>query len=442
MSTEPRLVPFRRALIAACCIAALAAVLATGGGSAQAVTAIGPDVTVFAFTDVNSYGSADGFASFSVGTRSCNRGDAPLNWCDQGSGCAPGATDEDHPVIAQNLYRLKAGRFQQIGMSWLKHGFLSTNSTTSGCSGATGQSCTNPPAGGNQLGVGCTDPYGAGLNGSRPLGRRSEVDATTGVFPFPPGGGGASSTVYDQRVKVATTDLDAAQNSGALYWAEGHYIASDDASAGNSLNNASYRQVTVGEAPNYALTMIGGFVEKQPAIFAWPAQDPTVSLVTVDVPGSIVERFHVARKVTALIGGTWHYEYVVHNLNSDRAARSLEIDFPQGTQFFNIGFKDIEHHSGEPYSTTDWQFTWSNTALTWTTESFATNQNANALRWSTMYNFWFDSDQPPSAGINHTIGLFKPGTPDSVEFKMFDLFKDGFESGDTSEWSAAEGSAP
>ncbi len=111
--------------------------------------------------------------------------------------------------IAQNLYRLKNGRFDQIGLSWLKHGFTSTNSSTAGCSGATGQSCTSPPAGGNQLGIGCTDPYVSSLNGSRPLGTPSEVNGTTGVFPFPYTQV-ASSTVYDERVKVATADVDAA----------------------------------------------------------------------------------------------------------------------------------------------------------------------------------------------------------------------------------------
>ena len=183
--TGLRLVLNRRVLIAACCIAGLGAFLGAGSDSAQAAGASGPDVTVFAFTDIGSYGASGGFAGYALGTTSCNRGDAPLNWCDQGSGCAAGAGPKDHPVIAQNLYRLKSGRFEQIGMSWLKHGFTSLNQSSAGCTGSAGQSCQSPPAGGNQLGVGCTDPYTASLNGSRPLGRRSEVNATTGVFPFP-----------------------------------------------------------------------------------------------------------------------------------------------------------------------------------------------------------------------------------------------------------------
>jgi hypothetical protein len=437
MTLGLRLVSNRRAVIAACCIAALAALFAGGGSVAQTEAGVGPDVTVFAFTDIGNYGSANGFVGYSVGTRSCNRGDVPLNWCDQSSGCAAGAGTEDHPVIAQNLYRLKNGRFQQIGMSWLKHGFLSTNSFTAGCAGAAGQSCQSPPAGSNQLGIGCTDPYGASLNGGRPLGRRSEVDGTTGVFPFPPGGGGASSTVYDQRIKVPTAEVDSTLNPGALFWVEAQYIASDDASSGNSLNNASYRRVTVGTSPNYTLSMTGSFFEKQAAIFAWLAQDPSVALVNVDVPGSIVQRFHVGRKVTDLGGGLWHYEFAIHNQNSDRSARSFSVQFPATANFTNVGFKDIEHHSGEPYAVDDWVVSSSGGLISWSTDTFATNANANALRFATMFNFWFDSDQPPTSEVLHTIGLFKPGTPSSVEFTISDeLFADGFETGNTSHWNS------
>jgi hypothetical protein len=439
MTTGLRFVPTRRPLLAACCIAGLAALLASGSDSAQAAPpTIGPDVTVFAFTDIGNFGSSGGFVGYSVGTRSCNRGDTPLNWCDQGSGCAAGAGPEDHPVIAQNLYRLKSGRFEQIGMSWLKHGFLSTNSTTAGCAGFSGQSCQGPPAGSNQLGVGCTDPYQASLNGGRPLGRRSEVDATTGVFPMPPLSPAGPYAVYDQRLKVAATDVNPANNAGALYWVEGHYIASDDASSGNSLNNASYRQVTVGSSPTFGLSMTGTFFEQKPAIFAWPAQDSTVILVPVDVPGSIAQRFYLARKVTDLGGGLWHYEFALHNLNSDRSARTFSVQFPVTANFTNIGFKDVEHHSGEPYALNDWLPSTAGGLLSWSTDTFATDPNANALRFSTMFNFWFDADQPPTTDLIYTIDLFKPGTPASLQFQITDeLFVNSFEAGSIGGWSSA-----
>ena len=409
---------------------------ARGAAPASPNAGVGPDVTVFAFTDIGNYGSSGGYAAYSVGTRSCNRGDAPLNWCDQASGCAAGAGPEDHPVIAQNLYRLKDGRLEQVGMSWLKHGFTSTNSTTAGCTSASGGSCVSPPAGGNQLGIGCTDPYGSSLNGSRPLGRRSEVNVTTGVFAWPYSSPGGPYQVYDQRLKVATTDLDAALNPGATYYAEAQYIAGDDALQGNAANNASYRRVTVGAATTYALTMTGTFFEKQPAINAWRAADGTVAILDVDVPGTPVERFQVARKVTDLGGNLWHYEYAVRNHNSDRNARALLVDFPAATNFSAIGFEDVESHSGEPYATTDWSVATTATQISWYTDKFADNPNANALRFATMFNFWFDADTPPGDNITNTLELFKPGTPESVTFNRFnELFISGFESGATADWS-------
>ena len=136
MKIKPRFVSNRRAWIAVCCLAALPVLIAIASGSTEA--AVGPDVVVFSLSGVGNYGVSGGFAAYSVGTTSCNRGDTPLNWCDQGSGCAPGAGPEDHPTIAQNLYRFKSGRFEQIGMSWLKHGFASLNGLDALCAGAAG----------------------------------------------------------------------------------------------------------------------------------------------------------------------------------------------------------------------------------------------------------------------------------------------------------------
>ena len=48
------------------------------------------------------------------------------------------------------------------------------------------------------------------------------------------------------------------------------------------------------------------------------------------------------------------------------------------------------------------------------TETHATNADANALRWGTLYNFRFDANAAPVAGTV-TLGLFKPGTPTSMQ---------------------------
>ena len=394
-------------------------------GAANAAPA-GPDVTVFALPNITNYGSAGGIRGYSVGTTSCNVGDAPLNWCNAAGGCGLGTTSRDHPVIAQNMYRLKDGRFDQIGAGWLKHGFLSLNQSAGGC--GTG-SCASPPLGGQQLGVGCTDPYGSGLNGSWPLGRKSEVNATTGAFPFPFTQGGDQSQPWNQRVAVAESDLAAANNPGARYFVEGHYVAPDDAASGNGTNNASYREVTV-SATGFNLNLLGNTIREKAAIEAWPTIDNAVELLNVDVPSAPAQRFHVARKVTQTAPGLWHYEYAIHNMNSDRAADQLEIRFAGQTIFSGVGFKDVDAHSNEPYDTTDWASATSANAVRWTTQPFpASPANANALRWATLYNFWFDSNRPPTEISTHELRLFKAGSPTSVSFldNLSFVFSDGFE---------------
>ena len=426
------------------CLAAGAPAMAAAATNEPEVQAAGPDVTVFDLMDINNYGTSGGVRGYSIGTRSCNIGTQPLNWCDNGGGCGSGTTNRDHPVIAQNVYRLKDGRFQQIGASWLKHGFLSTNSNSSGC--GTGGGCVQPPLGQNQLGVGCTDPYEASLNGSRPLGRRSEVNPATGAFPFPPGGGGSTAAVWNQRAAVAETDLNPTLNTGATYYVEGHYIAPDDAAAGNGLNNAAYRRVTIGNAPSFNMTFAAATVREKSAIEVWPTVDPTVEMINVDVPTAPIERYHVARKVTDLGGGNWHYEYAVHNMNSKRAASSLAVTFGQATVFTNVGFADVNAHSNEPYDTTDWSSSTTGTTLTWATPFFTPAENANALRWATMYNFWFDANRPPEEIAEHVLGLFEAGLPASMTFwetkQETPLFKDGFETGDASQWSVQTAVGP
>ena len=49
-------------------------------------------------------------------------------------------------------------------------------------------------------------------------------------------------------------------------------------------------------------------------------------------------------------------------------------------------------------------------SITWSTETFAQNQNANAIRFGTLYNFRFDADQAPNP-TNATVGYFKTGGP-------------------------------
>lgn len=364
---------------------------------AVAATA-GPDVIVGDLYSPLSFGSVSGISAFSVGTISCNVGDTNLSWV---------SSTNQHPVIAQNMFRLKDGRFEQIGQSWLKHGFFAlTGSLCDTCS---------PPGTGSLLGVGCSDPYSASLNGSQSnLGPKSEVNASTGFFSYPPSNPSFPATI-GRRLQVHNSDLDPILNPGASFYIEGQYVTPDDAAAGNQMNNASYRPITVsGGGASFSIATSGTTLRESPAITAWAAVDPTVLLSEVLVPdeGGLI---HVASNATNLGTGSWHYEYAIQNLNSHRSAQSFSVPIDADMTISNIGFHDVDYHSGEPYSGTDWAATVSENTITWSTDDFATDSNANALRWGTLYNFRFDANRAPVNTGDVTIGYFRPGTLSSSQ---------------------------
>ena len=76
---------------------------------------IGPDVIVGDMPNTANWGTSGGFRSYSVATTSCNIGDETLEWI---------SNNNRHPVISQNLFRVSNGRIEQLGQSWLKHGFF------------------------------------------------------------------------------------------------------------------------------------------------------------------------------------------------------------------------------------------------------------------------------------------------------------------------------
>jgi hypothetical protein len=345
--------------------------------------------------DLNNWGSQGGITAFSMGTMSCNVGSCWLNWF-QGTA--------EHPVIGQNMFRLKDGRFEQIGQSWLKHGFQALAQNLCGA-------CVDP-LDSSHLGVNCSDPYSPTFNANQAkLGPKFEVNPSTGVFPYPFGGGSGSGAVY-KRLQVHDTDLSPAQNAGALYFVEAQYVTHDDATAGNDDNNASYRSASVSlDSGAYKVTLLASTVQGSPAIKAWQDTDSSVTEATIPAGDGI---FILSAKATALGAGIYHYEYALQNLNSNRAGQSFSVPIPQGAVITNVGFHDVDYHSGEPYAGTDWTPTVLANSITWETQTYATNQNANALRWGTLYNFRFDANVSPKTAPA-TIGLFKPGVPGSLQ---------------------------
>jgi hypothetical protein len=369
------------------------------------ISSIGPDVTVGDLVGWGKWGTVGQITGYTFGTTSCNLGDAPLPWI---------ADSNSHPVIASNAYRLsKDGRFEQIGMSWVKHGW-----------GASAESvcCTCiDPNNFEALGVGCSDPYDAATNAIQAgffhngvlvagLGPRSEINPRTGEFPWPFTSQGQGGNAIYKRLQIKIPDLDPDPNEGARYFAEAQYITPHDNFAGTPNNNVGYREFVVGSliSGGYTLSFPINITAHrgEPAILAWQAADPAVDIHIVDIPED--GRLYLASRVTPLRDGNFHYEYALFNMNSHAAVRSFAIPRAAQVSMFSLGFHDVDYHSGEMIDGTDWETSISSTEIMWSTSSFASNPNANALRWGSLYNFRFDSPSPPHRR-RATLGTFRTG---------------------------------
>ncbi len=126
------------------------------------------------------------------------------------------------------------------------------------------------------------------------------------------------------------------------------------------------------------------------AIEAWPgAKLVNLEAVEAEAQGrKFTSRVVVGSRVTPLGGGRNRYDYAVYNMNSDRGVATFSV--PVGAaRVTNVGFKAPRSH-GDPWSNDPWQSTTTGGTVTWSTAAHATNPNANAIRWGTMYNFWFE----------------------------------------------------
>lgn len=373
----------------------------------------GADVIVGEIQGTANHSSNGTLEAFSIGTYSCNIGNVWLNWF---------AETNQHPVISQNLFKIKqvdgSYRLEQLGQSWLKHGFfaLSDNVCCNNCS----------PTDGTHLGVHCADPYTASRNGSQGApgcGPKWQVNAATGVFTYPPANPTWSGSVA-RRLQARISDLEPSSPS-ARFFVEAMYVSVDETSA-NRVNNASFREATIsGSGTAWTMGVTGPTNRTKPGIQAWQLVESGVTVKDIDIASD--GRVHVGGKATDLGNGTWHYEYAVQNLNSHRSVQAFSIPLPDGVVVTNIGFHDVDYHDldGIPtnpaqpnttarnYDGTDWPGTVGAGSVSWSTSAFDVDENANAIRWGTLYNFRFDANTAPTTG-SVTLTLFRPGTPTQV----------------------------
>ena len=341
--------------------------------------------------DMDMYGTEGGIRSFAFGTTSCNFGDVVADWY--------GGTNRV-PVIAQTCYRLKDGRFEQIATAWLKHSFCAVSEP--GCGNCQATNC-------DTLGIGCADTYWAGLNADA-IAPRSAINAFTGYYDYPFSISPTGPSSMQGKLQFYIDDIDPELNVDAKYFIEAQYVSPDDAEWGNQDNNASYRMIrwiTSEHASATSTTQV-----QKPAILAWGIFDHEVDIRSIRVPEE--GKLHMGIRVYDNEDGTWRYEYAIHNLNSDRSIGSFSIPLGDCVEITDIGFHDVNNHSGEIIDGTDWSVSVSQNEIVWSTELYEENEWANAIRWGSMYNFYFVANQPPS-DVSLTLGLFKPGAEPTVE---------------------------
>jgi hypothetical protein len=110
-------------------------------GCAGAALAAGPDVALQDIQSIQLFGPVNNVYAYSIGSHTCNIGNANLLWTNNGT-----------PGLGMNAFRLHDGRLMQIGLG---------NAKTA-CCAAAGSGCgTCNGAGGSVLGAGCLDVYGA-----------------------------------------------------------------------------------------------------------------------------------------------------------------------------------------------------------------------------------------------------------------------------------------
>ena len=335
----------------------------------------------------------------------CNPGTIPVEWR------APMLPD--HPKFSFMVAREVDGRIVQLSdWSYCKHAFLSLNSgPTSPCSG----SCIQPPAGGQQLGIQCSDVYTAGNNASRTyLGPPVEIDPWLGTWNpvgsyfdigdpaqsgYPATADGVRSlnqAVFtgdpvENRVTLREADVQTAVGTGVPLFFQIQVIHEGEP-VGNRGNNIMSRPFTLTKTASAWSTSTTGSASFGSIMSRWSGANMTMA-----GNGNDDGRFAIAVKVSGPTNGIWHYEYVVHNIDNNRGGASFRLPVCNGARVTNFGFRDIDT---DPLN--NWTPTYANGEVAFTAPA------NNPQNWNTLYNFWFDCDVAPTSG-NATIDQARVG---------------------------------
>lgn len=329
-----------------------------------------------------------GVTAVSMSTTSCNLGSVNVPWF--------ATMEEDHPFIAFLLAREDdSGRFVQISdRSNVKHGFFALSNSQ--CI-----PCVNPVFAGNFLGVGCSDTYNTFNNAFNfELGPADEINPWLGTWDaecsffdlgLNPGPGavcdGNRSFTFSQAnnlgplgFRVILRDEDLNASNDPTFWYSSQYVVRGEPEANRENNLGSRRFIPTWNGNQWNF-QVGAQLLEGSLLQRW--QDATV---TSEKNGMDDGRVYVGVKVTGPVDGLWHYEYALHNRDNARGIDGISVPVCAQAGIQNFGFRDIDNVGGN------------NWTATLNGGSVEIDGTGNALRWNSIYNFWFDSPAAPVSG--------------------------------------------
>jgi len=342
---------------------------------------------------------------------------ADVTWYSKFSGTFDPYQNAQHPFLVWNMYREIDGRFEQIGVSGVKHAFLTIN-----------VSCDINCGNNHILWPGCEDVYGTGNNDSgSDLGPRDGVEAFQGLWTespsfFDPDGDGShvnsSNGTDENRMVVAESDLGVA---GATYSISAWYLVRDDINIFNTMGYKAYNLQQSGS---------NWFFQAQSALANGPASDQYVAPNSFDLSAGTASirklisglgHITLAVKVNDLTNGQYRYNYMIENHDYDPKIASVSFPLTDSASLTDWVFADVDESAAN-----DWIVTRDNNVMT--IQSTAGNE----IDWGILYSFSFTTNAAPQAGnvvVKSSSGVSRPVnsaliTPGGLSDL---IFADGFE---------------
>jgi len=353
----------------------------------------------------------------------CNPGTIPVEWQSAGTSTTQ-QMRTDHPKFGFIVCREMNGRFQQISdWSMCKHAFTSTNSAST-CGGT----CVQPPNGGQQCGVKCSDVYGASLNASQTwLGPASEINPWLGSwahvgsyfdighpgqagYPLPADGIRSLNIsglgTMGSRMRIQESNLQGTL-TGTL-WFQIHLVHEGERieNRGNNIMSRPFNLNWNSTTSTWSFLAPSSVATYGSILTRWAGSTMAIGQNgDGTAAGTSDGRFAIAVKVTGPTNGLWHYEYAVHNIDNNRGGATFRIPVCSSARVLNIGSRDIDQN---PLN--DWTSAVAGGQIVFSAPA------GNAHRWNQVRNFWFDSDAAPVAGLA-TIDQADPG-PGALNFTV------------------------